>query len=92
MLLYTWVKILHLLKIWPKVDNHIKEDGKPHHTAIRYGVTQACLHAVALSKSKVMAQIIAEEYGTEISSSIIPIFLNLETTDIRMPINDYERG
>lgn len=57
-----------------KVDKHIKEDGKQYHTAIRYGVSQACLHAVALSKSKVMAQIIEEEYGTEISSEIIPIF------------------
>ncbi|HTN69102.1 MAG TPA: methylaspartate ammonia-lyase, partial [Dysgonamonadaceae bacterium] len=31
-------------------------------------------HAVALSKSKTMAQIIAEEYKTDISSGIIPIF------------------
>lgn len=57
-----------------RVDKYINEDGKAYHTAIRYGVTQACLHAVALSKSKVMAQIIAEEYNTEISSKIIPIF------------------
>ncbi len=48
--------------------------GKVYHTAIRYGITQACLDAVAKSKSKLMAQIIAEEYGTTISNSIIPIF------------------
>jgi len=48
--------------------------GKIYHTAIRYGVTQACLDAVAKSKNKLMAQVIAEEYGTEISSKIIPIF------------------
>ncbi|MDH6355005.1 methylaspartate ammonia-lyase [Dysgonomonas sp. PH5-45] len=48
--------------------------GKVYHTAIRYGVTQACLDAVAKSKSKLMAQVIAEEYGTKISDSIIPIF------------------
>ncbi|MGV8962800.1 MAG: methylaspartate ammonia-lyase [Candidatus Saccharimonadaceae bacterium] len=58
-----------------RVDKHIKKiDGKIYHTAIRYGVTQACLHAVAQSKSKVMAQIIAEEYNTIISSVMIPIF------------------
>jgi len=48
--------------------------GKIYHTAIRYGVTQACLDAVAKSKSKLMAQIIAEEYGTKVSDKIIPIF------------------
>ena len=48
--------------------------GKQYHTAIRYGITQACLDAVAKSKSKLMAQIIADEYGTEISESMIPIF------------------
>ena len=48
--------------------------GKIYHTAIRYGVTQACLDAVAKSKSKLMAQVIAEEYGTTVSDSMIPIF------------------
>ncbi|OPZ31963.1 MAG: Methylaspartate ammonia-lyase [Bacteroidetes bacterium ADurb.BinA174] len=50
------------------------ETGKLYHTAIRYGVTQACLDAVAKSQGKIMAQVIAEEYGTEISKTIIPIF------------------
>lgn len=48
--------------------------GKLYHTAIRYGVTQACLDAVAKSKNKLMAQIIAEEYGTQVSAQAIPIF------------------
>ena len=48
--------------------------GKNFHTAIRYGVTQACLDAVAKSKSKLMAEVIANEYKTEISDNIIPIF------------------
>ncbi len=48
--------------------------GKIYHTAIRYGVTQACLDAVAKSKSKLMAQVVAEEYGTDVSDSMIPIF------------------
>lgn len=50
------------------------ETGKPFHTAIRYGVTQALLDAVAKSKGKLMAQVIAEEYGTEVSKTIIPLF------------------
>jgi len=49
-------------------------DGKPLHTAIRYGVTQAILDAVAKSRHKLMAQIIAEEYDLEISKQVIPIF------------------
>lgn len=48
--------------------------GKIYHTAIRYGITQACLDAVAKSKSKLMAQVIADEYSTEVSNTIIPIF------------------
>ncbi len=48
--------------------------GKVYHTAIRYGISQACLDAVAKSKSKLMAQVIAEEYGTTVSDNIIPIF------------------
>ena len=48
--------------------------GKIYHTAIRYGVSQACLDAVAKSRAKLMAQVIAEEYATIISDEIIPIF------------------
>ncbi|EGJ71334.1 methylaspartate ammonia-lyase [Bacteroides coprosuis DSM 18011] len=48
--------------------------GKKYHTAIRYGVTQACLDAVAKSKTKLMAQVIADEYGVTISDKMIPIF------------------
>jgi methylaspartate ammonia-lyase len=44
------------------------------HTAIRYGVTQALLDAVAKSKNKMMAEVIAEEYQTTLSKSRIPIF------------------
>ncbi len=57
------------------VDKAIRpETGKNYHTAIRYGVTQACLDAVAKSKGKLMAEVIAEEYGTKISDRLIPIF------------------
>ncbi|MDR2571964.1 MAG: methylaspartate ammonia-lyase [Oscillospiraceae bacterium] len=48
--------------------------GKRLHTAIRYGVSQALLDAVAKSKRKLMCEVIAEEYGTKISEREIPIF------------------
>jgi methylaspartate ammonia-lyase len=36
-----------------------RRGGKPMHTAVRYGLTQALLHATALSHKKTMAEIIA---------------------------------
>lgn len=56
-----------------ELDN-IVYDGVVLHTAVRYGITQAALDAVAKSQNKLMAQVIAEEYGTTISNNIIPIF------------------
>ena len=52
----------------------IEHEGKLLHTAIRYGITQAALDAVAKSRRKMMAQVIAEEYGLTMSDKIIPIF------------------
>ena len=58
-----------------RIENAINPNtGKQFHTAIRYGVTQACLDAVAKSRSLLMAQVIAEEYGTKLSETVIPIF------------------
>lgn len=58
-----------------RVDKQVSPvTGKLFHTAIRYGVTQACLDAVAKSRNKLMAQIVAEEYGTTVSDKPIPIF------------------
>lgn len=50
------------------------QDGKRFHTAVRYGVTQALLDAVAKSGKVTMAEVIAREYGTELSLEPIPIF------------------
>lgn len=72
--LYVGKEITTFKEMADRIDKHINKDGKAYHTAIRYGISQACLHAVALSKSKMMAQVIAEEYNTDISSEIIPIF------------------
>lgn len=50
------------------------EGGGRLHTAIRYGVTQALLDAVAKSKAVPMCHVVAEEYGCEPSTEMIPIF------------------
>lgn len=50
------------------------ETGKIYHTAIRYGVTQALLDAVAKSEGKLMAHVIADEYGTSIANKMVNIF------------------
>lgn len=50
------------------------ETGKRVHTAIRYGITQAILDAVAKSKKLMMAEVVAQEYGTTVSDQPIPIF------------------
>ena len=58
-----------------EVDNlRDPESGRLIHTAIRYGVTQAILDAVAKSGKMLMAEVIAEEYGTTVSDVEIPIF------------------
>ena len=53
---------------------NMEVDGKHLHTAIRYGVSQSILDAVAKSQHKMMCEVIAEEYGTKISDKMIPIF------------------
>lgn len=53
---------------------NIEVEGKKLHTAIRYGVTQAILDAVSKSNHCMMCQVIAKEYGVNISEHIIPIF------------------
>jgi len=49
-------------------------DGQPLHTAIRYGVTQALLDAAARSTRRLMCEVIADEYQTEVTDREIPIF------------------
>ena len=56
-------------------------NGKPLHTALRYGITQALLHAVALVAKQPMASVIAAEYGSEVSSDVIPILASIHNED-----------
>ena len=52
----------------------IQVDGKRLHTAIRYGVSQAILDAVARATGRMMCEVVADEYGCSVSESPIPIF------------------
>ena len=52
----------------------ITVDGKRLHTAIRYGVSQAILDAVAKATKRLMCEVVADEYGCNVSESPIPIF------------------
>lgn len=57
------------------IDSMIDEKtGRLIHTALRYGVTQAILDAVAKARKKLMCEVIAEEYGTTVSEREIPVF------------------
>lgn len=72
--LYEGKEITNFREMADLVDKHTDANGKKYHTAIRYGVTQACLDAVAKAEGKLMAQVIADEYHTTLSDKRIPIF------------------
>jgi methylaspartate ammonia-lyase len=55
--------------------------GKLLHTAIRYGVSQALLHATALAHKQTMAEVIAREYGAAIATQPIPILASCHKDD-----------
>lgn len=57
-----------------KMMEAIEVDGKRLHTAIRYGVSQAILDAVAKATKRLMSEVVADEYGTTVSETPIPIF------------------
>lgn len=52
----------------------IQVEGKRLHTAIRYGASQAILDAVAKSSKRLMAEVVADEYGLTVSDKMIPVF------------------
>ncbi len=52
----------------------IEVDGKRLHTAIRYGISQALLDAVAKASGRLMCEVVADEYGCAVSETPIPVF------------------
>jgi len=49
-------------------------EGRRLHTAIRYGLSQAFLDGVARSSRRLMAEVVAEEYGLPLVAERVPIF------------------
>lgn len=63
-----------------EMDNYSRGGGRLH-TAIRYGITQALLHATALSHKQTMAEVIAREYGSTIATAPIAILASCHKDD-----------
>ena len=57
-----------------KMMEAIQVEGKRLHTAIRYGVSQAILDAVAKATGRMMCEVVADEYGCTVSETPIDIF------------------
>jgi methylaspartate ammonia-lyase len=55
--------------------------GKRLHTAVRYGITQALLHAVALADRVTMAEIVTKEYHCSLPERPVPILASCLTHD-----------
>jgi len=55
-------------------------DGKKLHTAVRYGVTQALLDAVALARRETIAETVCREYATTMADRPVPILVGTSRT------------
>lgn len=49
-------------------------DGRSLHTAIRYGLSQVLLDALAKASGRQICEVVADEYGLEISDKPVPVF------------------
>ena len=49
-------------------------DALPVHTAVRYGITQALLAAVAHRRQVTMAEVVRDEYETGVTLAPVPVF------------------
>lgn len=49
-------------------------DGPDLHTAVRYGLSQALLDAVARSTGSLMVEVVAREYGLPLVAERVPVF------------------
>ena len=50
-------------------------DGRPLHTAVRYGVSQALLDAVARVRRLTMAEVVRDDYATGVAIRAVPMFV-----------------
>ena len=74
--IFPWIigKDLNSFRTLAKELEDIHINGKKLHTAIRYGVSQAILDAVAKAKHKLMCEVVAEEYHLTLKGKEVPIF------------------
>lgn len=77
----TGKKLASFRSLAEEVDQIKDEHGKPLHTAIRYGVSQAILDAVARAQHLTMVEVIVNEYGLELVPE--PVALFAQTGDDR---------
>ncbi|HBG01307.1 MAG TPA: methylaspartate ammonia-lyase, partial [Firmicutes bacterium] len=61
-------------KLAKEIDLITDDSGKPLHTAIRYGITQAILDGVARTRNLTMVEVIVDEYGLELIPERVLIF------------------
>jgi methylaspartate ammonia-lyase len=61
--------------------DRLQYEGRPLHTALRYGLSQALLHATSIARRCTMAQVVAEEYGTTLGNQLVPILISIPKTD-----------
>ena len=64
--------------------DQLEHDRKPLHTALRYGLTQALLHAAAIANHCTMTEIVAREYGCDIATMPLPILASCHKEDVQM--------
>ena len=57
-----------------EVEHSVRPNGERYHTAIRYGVSQAILDAVAKAKKVTMAEVIVQEYDLPLVIEPVPVF------------------
>lgn len=53
----------------------LRVDGRPLHSAVRYGVSQALLDAVAKAQQRTMAEVVRDEYATGVALAVVPMFV-----------------
>jgi methylaspartate ammonia-lyase len=58
-----------------------RHEGRLLHAAVRYGVSQALLHAAALANRVTMAEVAATEYGTSLPILPLPVLASCLTHD-----------
>src|SRR5436190_886958 len=61
-----------------------EHQGRLLHTALRYGITQALLHAAALASYCTISEIVAREYGCDIATAPLPILASCHKEDGQM--------